>query len=362
MLKIFSTVLTLIILASCQSASQSRQQNLQKIWAQYLGEGFNETKAIEVLVATNRNSQIDGFGCGDESFGVDASKKLKFGVCKINVPKNHNTGEITTGDSRQSSNDYFKTLASKSIDEKQLIKNLKDSGHPALVFVHGFNVKYNEAVLRAAGIAYDLKYQGPIVLFTWPSGAKGGFFEEKFMNKTYENNLANARQSIELFKNFLLKLKENGVEVNLVVHSMGHQVVLPALAKINQENPDKIFINHLILNAPDFDVAQFKNLTKNLKQISQSTTLYCSYNDKAMFASRTFNNNERLGACTFSEDFDTVNVSLVDDSALSLGHSYYSSRAILTDVFQNLIGIPANQRLFIIKSEPNSTEKYWLRR
>ena len=243
-----------------------------------------------------------------------------------------------------------------------MIKKLQDTKRPVLVFVHGFNVKYSEAVLRAAGVAYDLKYQGPIVLFTWPAGGKDGFWEDKLLNKTYQTNLASARQSIEIFKNFLLKLQENGIEINLMAHSMGHQIVLPALVRINQEKPNKTLINHLILNAPDFEVAQFKDLTKNIKQVSKSTTLYCSYNDKAMFASKTLNNSERLGACTFSEDFDTVNVSLVDDETLGLGHGYYSSRAILTDVFQSLLGIPANQRLFIIKSEPNSTEKYFLRK
>jgi hypothetical protein len=44
-----------------------------------------------------------------------------------------------------------------------------------------------------------------------------------------------------------------------------------------------------------------------------------------------------------------------------LGHSYYSSRPILTDIFQVLLGIPAEDRLFIRKSEPNSTEDYYLR-
>ncbi|MES2676728.1 MAG: alpha/beta hydrolase [Pseudomonadota bacterium] len=362
MQKIFFTLLALSILTSCQSTHQSRQQNLQKIWGEYFGEGFNETKAIEVLVATNRNSRSANFGCADENFGVDADDKLKFGACKINVPKNHITGDIVLGDNRQSSNDYFKVLSAKNLDEAALIKNLKNSGRPVLIFVHGFNVKYNEAVLRAAGLAYDLKYQGAIVLFSWPSGSKGGFFEEKMINKTYDQNLANAKKSVDALQNFLLKLHQNDIEVNLVVHSMGHQVVLPALAKLNQQKPNTIFINHLILNAPDFEVAEFKNLTKNLKQISQNTTLYCSYNDKAMSASKTLNSNERLGACTFSEDFDTINVSAVDDSTFGLGHGYYSSRAILTDVFQNLIGIPADRRLFIIKSEPNSTEKYLLRK
>jgi hypothetical protein len=80
-----------------------------------------------------------------------------------------------------------------------------------------------------------------------------------------------------------------------------------------------------------------------------------------MVASETYNKNERLGACTFSEDVDSINVGLIEDLNAGLGHSYYSSRAILTDVFQVLLGLDAEKRLFIRKSEPNSTEKYFLR-
>ena len=81
-----------------------------------------------------------------------------------------------------------------------------------------------------------------------------------------------------------------------------------------------------------------------------------------MMASKTFNNSYRLGACSFSEGFDVINVGLVDDKTFSLGHGYYSSREILTDIFQTLIGITPDKRLSVIKGEPNSNEKYFLRK
>jgi hypothetical protein len=36
-------------------------------------------------------------------------------------------------------------------------------------------------------------------------------------------------------------------------------------------------------------------------------------------------------------------------------------RPILTDIYQTLLGVPAEHRLFIRRSEPNSTEDYYLR-
>ena len=37
----------------------------------------------------------------------------------------------------------------------------------ALVFVHGFNVSFENALFRAAQISYDTNFDGPVFLFSW---------------------------------------------------------------------------------------------------------------------------------------------------------------------------------------------------
>jgi len=338
------------------------QKNLSKIWGDYFIENYSDTRAIDVLVITNRKLRSDSFGCSNDQLGVTLDVATHFGVCKINVPKNHSTGQVPlTKDGRQSSHEFFKILNSKTLSEASMFEYLKKTNRYPLVFVHGFNVRYEDAVVRAAQIAYDLKYQGPIVLFSWPAGAGEGFLNEQLVTRTYDSNLKNAKDSIGIFKNFLNQLQLNNLKVNLVVHSMGHQVVLPALRDFAALNPDTKIINELILNAPDFAADEFINIADTVKDNSKRITIYCSYNDKAMTASEFYNKNPRFGACAFSEKIDSINVSLVDDPSVGLGHGYYSSRAILGDVFQVLLGIEAERRLFIRKSEPNSTEKYFLR-
>ena len=102
---------------------------------------------------------------------------------------------------------------------------------------------------------------------------------------------------------------------------------------------------------------------ENLRSTSRRITLYCSYNDNAIAVSEVYNNNKRLGACALIDNIDSINVSQLDapTMGMGLGHGYYSSRPILSDVFQVLLGLDAEKRLFIRKSEPNSTEKYFLR-
>lgn len=355
--------LILIVLSSCVNKEERARNNLRAAWHEYFEQNFDQTRAVEVYVATNRRPKTDSFTCDDSQFGVNLDRSTRFGVCKISVPKNHIIGEIDVAQNDDSKSvERFKILGGRPQKQNEFIADILKSERSPLVFVHGFNVRHQEAVLRASQIAYDLKYQGPIVLFTWPAGAQDGLVKDKMLNETYANNSATAAASIDSFKNFLELFGQSKVKINLVVHSMGHQVVLPALNKISDEKPQKI-INELVLNAPDFDVVQFRNMAANLNKIANRTTLYCSENDKAMIASKTFNKSgDRLGACAFVKEVDVVDVSQTDDPTLGLGHGYYSSRVILGDVTQVLFGIEASKRSFIAKSDPHSSSKYILRK
>lgn len=345
------------------------QEQLRGVWKDFFVEEFNDSRSVNVLVFTNRKLQSKSFGCTDENFGIENDVNFRLGICRVNVPRNHSTGEIKfTKDQRLSSHDYFKFLGQKELSLATMMAFIKQSKRSPLVFIHGFNVKHEEAVLRASQLAYDLKYQGPVILFSWPAGAGEGFLNNKLINRTYEANLKNAQGSIATFKLFVSKLIENNLVPNIVVHSMGHQVVLPALfelGKVGQlqagQTERQMPLGEVILNAPDFDSDLFIKNIEMIKNLSRRVTLYCSYNDKAMFASETMNSSKRLGGCTYMEGVDSINVSLLDNSTFGLNHGYYASRPILSDVFQVLIGIEADRRLYIRKSEPNSTEKYYLR-
>ena len=359
-LRISISLLALLLAASCVKSETEIHGQIAKLWEENFVKNYDETEALDIFVVTNRNQKSANFDCKEDAFGPKNGAALQFGVCKINVPKNHDTTETALSNNVQNSSaNYYKILEAKSLAEADLIKQIKDSKRTPLIFVHGFNVKYHEAILRASQIAYDLKYQGPIILFTWPAGSKDGSFG--VINKTYEDNAVTARESVATFRDLIARLQKNDIIPNIIVHSMGHQVMLPALNQLSLKNPQTQYVNELILNAPDFDAQSFANFANNLKETSKRTTLYCSYNDKAMSASEIMNKNDRLGACSFNQNIDVINVSLLKNANNGLGHSYYSSREILTDVTQLLLGIKAEKRIFIKKSEPNSTEKYFLR-
>ncbi len=352
-----------------QNFDNEFQATFKKIWSSYFKENYNESRSLDIYVVTNRNRKAEKFGCDSSSFGnaISVKNELTFGICRINVPKNHSTGEIEFSDSKNASSNYFyKIVNSKEIQLDQILDFSKRSKRTPLIFVHGFNVPFFEAVLRASQLTYDLKYQGPVILFSWPSGPGDGFLDTKNLSKTYEQNKISSQESINHLKNLISDFYEKDINVNIIVHSMGHQILLPILNELGKnlinvpELLEKKIVNELILTAPDYDLIRFKNEINMIRPTAKRITLYCSTNDKALSASSSVNNSARLGACFKTPGVDTINVSLIDET--TIGHSYYASRDVISDIFQVLLGLEAERRLFIKKSNREENEDYFLRK
>jgi len=339
--------------------------SLQKDLGALFKQPYSDTQAMDIIYVTNRNATGDATECDDSSFGINQSDKLSYGVCTFNVPKRHHIGGFEFAPNpRADPHQYYRLLNHVPLDEAGLFHLLRQKqGSDILVFIHGFNVKFQEALLRAAQIAYDLKFQGPVVLFSWPAGTEEGLLNSAMVTRTYQNNYSNAIKTVPQAQAFFKQLSDLNQTVHMMVHSMGHQVTLRALSQLAQSS-DRPFIGELILNAPDFPLKDFQRVVPMLMKVAGRVTVYCSYNDNAIAASESYNKNRRMGACEHVAGTDMINVGEIDAPTLGvggLGHSYYSSRPILTDIFQVLLGIPTEKRLFIRKSEPNSTEDYYLR-
>ncbi|EMY79363.1 alpha/beta hydrolase, PF05990 family [Leptospira weilii serovar Ranarum str. ICFT] len=353
-MKTVSVSLTLLLFAFyCKTSS------IEELLDQRLIKTYDQTETLNLYYATIRaqNPNAEN-GCNDSYFLTTAGRELKTGYCIVNVPANREVGALPSG--LGSRENFFQFLGHKPFETREnMIEDLKkDPFDEVLVFVHGFNVKFEEAILRAGQIRYDLKFPGKVVVFTWPAGSEAGLIDRILLRGTYEKNLSSARSSRKEFKNFLMFLQNAGKKVHLIVHSMGHQVAVRALDEIGKET-DKPLISELILTAPDFDSGEFRLFSDSLSKVAKRTTLYCSPGDSALQASSSVNQGERLGTCTRIPGFDVINVNPVDSSLISLGHGYYSSRPLLTDIYQILLGVKAEKRLFIRKSF--GSENYVLR-
>jgi len=373
--RLHSTLLQLLLIMTISSCAQtpivetppppplSNDEIMRNLINSKISNSHSETEAMDVFYVTNRELKESNPNCSNKSYGVNPAKGLHYGICKINLPKKSRVGKIdATDDPRADSHSFYRFQSHSSLQPDQVkAAILERKPTSILLFIHGFNVKFEEAVMRAAQISYDLKYQGLPLVFAWPAGAEDGI-ASSFINKTYEKNYKSALASQGDATAFIKWLSTLKIPIHLGVHSMGHQVVLPALNKLSLEVTEPI-IDELVLNAPDLAVEDFQKIAPSLKKVAKRITIYCSFNDNAISASETYNSNRRLGACATAEGIDVINVSEVDAPALGLGlgHGYYSSRPIITDLFQILLGVEAEKRLFIRKSEPNSVENYYLR-
>jgi len=333
-------------------------------------EKFSDTLPIDVYYATNRRALESKDPCS-EGFSIDKSDKpqaevISYGICRVNVPKIHATGEISfSNDYTDDSDRYFKILSHKQLNFDSFQSQTgKSRTKEILVFVHGFNVSFQDAVLRASQLAYDLKFQGSVILFSWPAGANNGILSAPLIAQTYSHNKENAALSVSAAVDFFDLLSRIDLKTYVYVHSMGHQVVIPALVELAQNTDISLLVHELILNAPDFDLKEFVKLSPALLKLAKHITIYCSYNDNALLASQRFNGGARIGGCELIPGMDVINVSEIDEPilGLGLGHSYYSSRAVLTDVAQLIIGVEAENRLFVRKSGGKKIkENYFLR-
>lgn len=324
---------------------------------------YDATKTVNIHFATNRKLMGTEPACANNYFSNQYDANTRFGTCEVNVPALHDIGELDY-DLKRNNDQTYRFLSYSNLNSHDFFSAVAKDPYPEVIlFVHGFNVRFEEAVLRAAQIKYDLKFPGQVVLFTWPAGSEDGLMNSILINQTYRSNQENAQKTVPILKAYVNSLMGIGKKVHLIVHSMGHQVVLPAIHELYLHNKKKIF-SEIVLNAPDFESVKFAQMASDLKKTGDRVTVYCSPGDNALVASKRVNNNSRVGSCELIGGIDMINVNPIDAPLLGvggLGHGYYSSRPILTDLYQVILGVEAKRRLFIRKSTHGS-ENYVLRR
>ncbi len=290
----------------------------------------------DVYFATNRAAVIqrgelvgfDGNSCTDVSYGV----------CEVIVPEGRRLGSLGSR--------IWKRLWSRIDDRLRLdtmiglneelfwcllretSSKMKVKARPT-IFVHGFNNTFEQAVLRAAQIGYDLGLGQGIGLFSWPS--KGGL-------GTYSADEASSEASKYALADFIESFIDQSPQksANIIAHSMGCRSVIGAIEVLSSKRTRVIkCLNQVILAAADVDTAIMPNIGKHVVKHSARTTSYVSDRDTALKISGWLHSFPRVGITppTFVlEGMDTILVNRTDLG--DFGHSYVgSSRSVLADIF-----------------------------
>jgi esterase/lipase superfamily enzyme len=286
------------------------------------------------------------------AYGSERARRLELGRALVTVPKAHQVPRIerpfairvpyfqitlfeqaedpklhfTIQELKPLSRAEFADLARARIQASRAFKD------QAVVFVHGYNTGFDQALYRTAQMAYDLKFDGASFLYSWPSG--GGV-------ASYGYDRESATQAEPYLRDFLaLVVKETGAKsVSVIAHSMGNLPLLNVLRELGPALPPDVRLNEIILAAPDVDRDVFANLAANIKQYGRGVTLYCSANDRAMTASRRFAGGVPRagdvppGGPMIIAGIDTIDVTQTSTDLLALNHSTYAEKsALLNDI------------------------------
>ncbi|MGY3120313.1 esterase/lipase superfamily enzyme [Bradyrhizobium sp. S3.14.4] len=330
-------------------------------------------RVVDFLYVTTRKKSMIGIGqSGPVGYTGQRSVELGFGAASVRIPEDHKIGQIELpvkwsvlgytlyeGSISESRHFSIRKISALTQEQWEKVAHEKAPQKRALIFVHGFNTSFEDALYRNAQIIWDLQYPGLSVLFSWASAGRPS---EYFYDRD------SAYLARDAFVGVLRLLKENHHfdQVDVIAHSMGNLVVLDALSSYAKtSNP--AMVGELVMAAPDVDRDQFLQMGPIVRKITKGMTLYASSADKALALSRIPARVPRAGDVApqgpiVLPDIETIDVTAIGDEIFGLNHTEFASnRAVIDDMKLLIWNGMRPPRLAQIRGIPDfpAAPKYW---
>jgi esterase/lipase superfamily enzyme len=260
-----------------------------------VSETVSGASTVDMLVATTRRSAENP----GELYSGERGNDLTFANVAVSIPPDsvRAVGDVQwpmTPPGNPATD--FVTTKVRRLDFQGVRTWLDSNGmgtrkHRVLIFVHGFNNRFGDAVFRFAQFVHDSDADVTPILFTWPS--RGNLFAYG-----YDRESASlSRDAFEQLLNMLVRDPRVG-KVDILAHSMGNFLVLETLRQMALRNrviPSKI--DDVMLAAPDVDVDAFESELADMGDRRPKFTLFASRDDKALALSGwIWGSDARLGA------------------------------------------------------------------
>jgi len=309
---------------------------------------------VEVTTWYATNRMPTGSAEPARFYGAEVASGLAYGRAVVTIPTTHKPGNIELPS-------VWRLERAPDPERHFVLKEVSRSGLDAvraemkarldgtdtkvvLLFVHGYNVGFAEAAMRTAQLAYDLRFAGVPMFFSWPSAAQ---------TTAYFQDAETAQLSEGAFDQVLEDLAAlPATDVYVVAHSMGSRIVTQVLkSRVERGRPTQ-HLSELLLAAPDINAKLFRDvIAPRLARLERTrTTIYASSSDLALKASRAMHGFERVGD-TSGKVFVYKGMETIDASKVSLvmrafGHSYLmDSKSVLKDLHTIVRErLPANMR------------------
>jgi esterase/lipase superfamily enzyme len=294
-LRAATAVLTVLACASCTF------RPLQGVLVPS-SESVEAVSQVPILIGTTRARSSSDPG---EMFSREPSE-MAFAEVIVSIPPDgsRKAGEIQwpvspPGDPRKD----FVTASADYLDRAgfgSALTNAAKTRHrnKAMIFVHGFNNRFDDAVYRYAQFVHDGRLPVIPVLFSWPSQGAGNF-------GSYEHDRKVAMQSGAPLAELLDAVNANPAikEITLVCHSMGCLVALDALRTRASGGGTVSKLKNLALVAPDVAFDPFIGQVAEMGPRRPRIALFLSQDDVALKISKSISGGTtRLGDINPAEE------------------------------------------------------------
>jgi esterase/lipase superfamily enzyme len=322
---------------------------------------------IPVYFQTNRKVK-EGSPFTLEQVTFERSSAPTFGMVRVSIPAAHKLGRVETPQlnwwgAKEAENigEHFTVFNVAKLTREEFLASMSTPAKSILLFVHGYNVSFVDASFTSAQIAFDAKYKGRVVMFSWPS--KGGLLDYDYDR---ESATLSSDSLFDLLKT--IKTQADITRIILVAHSLGSEVVIGALQQAALSST-KLGITELIFAASDVSRDLYLQRATQIIAAADHVTLYASSTDKALLTSlKKAQSGSRMGYVTKNgptlvPGIETIDVSAVGGDMFSLNHGTYAkSRAVLDDIGRLLIRSdhPPHTRTTSLEAVPDDANpKYW---
>ena len=342
-----------------------------------VGEEKSDWDVVPVFYGTDRDHEPNAKRL---AYNADRAHRLELGRALVTVPKIHQVPQIerpwairipyfdvTIYEQAEDPKKHFTLQEIKSLSKADFLRlvraRLATSNafkNHALVFVHGYDTAFDNALYRTAQIAYDLHFDGVPFLYSWPSG--GAVTSYTYDRESAEGSEPYLRQFLDVV------VKETGAKtISVIAHSMGNQPLLDVLRDMKAAAPKGVVVSEVILAAPDVDADNFTNLAQQIRGLAKGVTLYAAANDRALLVSRNFWGHYRAGDVPATGPLvvggiDTIDITAASTDVFALNHSDYAqNNDLLTDIGKLITTErrPPDLRFDKLKPVNQGKKEYW---
>ncbi len=295
------------------------------------------------------------------AFADTRGRRLHLGTASVSVPSTHRFGSIGRWHSRRwpkGNDDHLRVL---NITPKSSDDFARDAGGMRLqigddcrhlLFIHGYNVSFEEATIRCAQLGFDLKVSGHTFLYSWPSAGR---------MLRYRHDEATVEAAFPYFCDYmeLIASQLDGEGLSVITHSMGNRLIVRWLEQQRVVRPN---LQSLAFCAADVDTDTFSNGLKSLSGIAGQATIYVAVGDIPLFMSKFVHGYNRAGiAPPFIQVAGAETVAVKGLNLFDLGHTYFgSAAALLHDQYECFhYGVAARFRQRLSPMQREDGTEYW---